>query len=210
MPRRRTTVIVTGLIGSGKSAVCALLRERGIPVYDSDARTKRLYDRSAALVERLEEALERPLRGENGRLDRRALASAIFSSGKARGKVEEVVYPLVLEDFKRWRARQKGAPFVVLESAVILEKPLFDGLADAAVLVTAPEKVRLERVLRRDNAHEEAVRARMAAQKIPMEKVSVTLPNGGTPGALKAAVEKVFFHKNSYICKLLETVNDEN
>ena len=62
MARRRTTVIVTGLIGSGKSAVCALLRERGIPVYDSDARTKRLYSRSIGLVENLEKALGRPLR----------------------------------------------------------------------------------------------------------------------------------------------------
>ena len=129
---RRTTVIVTGLIGSGKSAVCALLRERGIPVYDSDARTKRLYECSIGLVERLEEALGQPLRGEDGRLDRKALARVIFSGDSARETVEGIVYPLVLRDFRRWRARQKNAPLVVLESAVILEKPLFDGLADAA------------------------------------------------------------------------------
>lgn len=202
--RRRVTIIVTGLIGSGKSAVCALLKERGIPVYDSDARTKRLYDRSALLVQRLEEVLERPLRGADGRLDRRTLASAIFSSESAREKVEAIVYPLVLKDFRRWRARQKGAPFVVLESAVILEKPLFDGLARAAVLVTAPEEMRLSRVMQRDGASEEKVRARMAAQRIPMEKVSVTLPNDGSPEALKAAVEQVFFGKNSYICKILD------
>lgn len=204
MARRRTTVIVTGLIGSGKSAVCALLRERGIPVYDSDARTKRLYSRSIGLVENLEKALGRPLRDIEGKLDRRALAQAIFSSDDARAVVEGIVYPLVLKDFKRWRARQKGAPFVVLESAVILEKPLFDGLAQAAVLVTAPEDVRLQRVMRRDHAPEDAVRARMAAQKIPREKVSVTLSNDSTPEKLKETVEQVFFGKNSYLCKMLE------
>lgn len=204
MARRRTTVIVTGLIGSGKSAVCALLRERGIPVYDSDARTKRLYSRSIGLVENLEKTLGRPLRDIEGKLDRRALAQVIFSSDDARAVVEGIVYPLVLKDFKRWRARQKGAPFVVLESAVILEKPLFDGLAQAAVLVTAPEDVRLQRVMRRDHAPEDAVRARMAAQNIPREKVSVTLSNDGTPEELKAAVEQVFFGKNSYLCRMLE------
>ena len=204
MARRRTTVIVTGLIGSGKSAVCALLRERGIPVYDSDARTKRLYSRSIGLVENLEKALGRPLRDIEGKLDRRALAQVIFSSDDARAVVEGIVYPLVLKDFKRWRARQKGAPFVVLESAVILEKPLFDGLAQAAVLVTAPEDVRLQRVMRRDHAPEDAVRARMAAQKIPREKVSVTLSNDSTPEKLKETVEQVFFGKNSYLCKMLE------
>ena len=201
---RRKTVIVTGLIGSGKSAVCALLRERGIPVYDSDARTKGLYDRRPALVGRLEEALGLPLRGTDGRLDRKALAARIFSDAAARKKLEAIVYPEVLADFKRWRARQKGAPFVVLESAVILSKPVFDGLADAVVLVSAPEEVRLWRVMQRDSLPAEAVRARMAAQVVPMEKVTATLFNEGTPQALQKAVEQVFFAENSYICKILQ------
>ena len=201
---RRKTVIVTGLIGSGKSAVCALLRERGIPVYDSDARTKGLYDRRPALVGRLEEALGLPLRGTDGRLDRKALAARIFSDDAAREKLEAIVYPEVLADFKRWKARQKGAPFVVLESAVILSKPIFDGLADAVVLVSAPEEVRLRRVMRRDSLPAEAVRARMAVQVVPMEKVTATLSNEGTPQALQKAVEQVFFAENSYICKILQ------
>ena len=199
----RKTVIVTGLIGSGKSAVCALLRERGIPVYDADARTKRLYDSKPGLVACLEETLGVSLRGADGSLDRRALAGVIFSSARAREQVEAIVYPLVLQDFKRWRSRQKGAPFVALESAVILSKPLFDGLAQAAVLVTAPEEVRLQRVLARDGSSPEAVRARMAAQEIPQEKVSAILENNGSPEALAREVNRVFFHKNSYICKLL-------
>ena len=201
---RRKTVIVTGLIGSGKSAVCALLRERGIPVYDSDARTKGLYDRRPALVDRLEEALGLPLRGADGRLDRKALAARIFSDAAARETLEAIVYPEVLADFKRWKARQKGAPFVVLESAVILTKPVFDGLADAVVLVSAPEEVRLQRVMQRDSLPATAVRARMAAQVVPMEKVTATLFNEGTSQALRKAVEQVFFAENSYICKILQ------
>ena len=197
----RKTVIVTGLIGSGKSAVCALLRERGIPVYNADARTKRLYDTRPGLVASLEEALGVPLRGADGSLDRRKLAEVIFSSAQAREQVEAIVYPLVLQDFKRWRSRQKGAAFVVLESAVILSKPLFDGLAQAVVLVTAPEDVRLQ--MARDGLSAQAVRARMAAQEIPQEKVSALLVNNGSPEDLAQAVDLVFFRKNSYICKLL-------
>ena len=56
------TIILTGLIGSGKSAVSALLGERGIPVYDSDARTKALYDENPTLVPALEKMLGIPLR----------------------------------------------------------------------------------------------------------------------------------------------------
>lgn len=197
------TVIVTGLIGSGKSAVCALLEQRGIPVYNADERTKRLYDRRPSLVGRLEKALGSALRRADGSLDRQALASAIFSDDSARETLEGIVYPLVLQDFKRWRSRQEEAPFVVLESAVILSKPQFDGLADAAVLVTAPEEVRLRRVMARDGLPEEAVRARMSAQQVPMDKVDVTLSNAGDIQDLSRAVEQVFFDNNSYICKII-------
>lgn len=200
---KRKTVIVTGLIGSGKSAVCALLRERGIPVYDSDSRTKRLYDRRPALVDAMEKAVGTPLRGKDGALDRKRLAGIIFSDSSAREKVEAVVYPAVLADFKRWKSRQKGAPFVVLESAVALSKPIFDTLAQAVVLVDAPPEVRLARVMRRDSLDAEAVMRRMAAQRIPMYRVDVILSNDGDVQALSAAVSRVFFEENSYLCKIL-------
>ena len=197
------TVIVTGLIGSGKSAVCALLARRGIPVYYADDRVKVLYDRRPSLVTRLEETLGLPLRGPEGTLDRKALAAVIFSDDAARERLETIVYPVLLQDFRRWRTHQKGVPFVVLESAVILSKPLFDGLADAVVLVTASREIRLQRVMDRDNLPEEAVTARMNAQSIPMEKVDVTLCNEGSAESLEQAVEEVFFDNNSYICKII-------
>lgn len=198
------TVILTGLIGSGKSAVSALLRKRGIPVYDSDSRTKQLYARRPSLVRRLEEALGVPIRTEEGKLDRTRLAGVIFSDDSARETVESIVYPAVLQDFIRWREKQGGVPFVVLESAVILSKPVFDGVGDAVVLVTASEELRLRRVMARDGADEARVRSRMAAQEIPMDRVQVVLENNGSPASLSEAVERVFFDKNAYICKFLK------
>lgn len=199
------TVIVTGGIGSGKSAVCAFLQERGIPVYDSDERTKGLYDRQPALIRQLEQALARPLRTPDGRLDRPRLAQLIFSSPQARETLESIVYPFVLKDFKRWRSRFRKPPFVVLESAVILSKPLFDGLADAVVLVEAPQEVRIRRILQRDGVSRESALARMAAQpEISPEKADAVLQNAGSQQELRAAAEALFFQKNAYICKLLK------
>ena len=197
------TVIVTGGIGSGKSAVCALLRKRGIPVYDSDSRVKELYASRRSLLPRLEKALGSPLRQADGTLDKARLAALIFSDEAARETLESIVYPILLKDFQRWRSRQK-APFVVLESAIILSKPVFDGLAGAVVLVDAPEDIRIQRVMQRDGLSREAVVRRLSAQTLPLEKVDVVLPNGGSSEELSAAVDHVFFEKNSYICKLLE------
>lgn len=197
------TVIVTGGIGSGKSAVCALLRKRGIPVYDSDSRVKELYKSRRSLVPRLEKALGCPLRQDDGTLDKARLSALIFSDEGARETLESIVYPILLKDFQRWRSRQK-APFVVLESAIILSKPIFDGLADAVVLVDAPRELRIRRVMERDGVSREQVQRRLEAQDLPLEKVNVTLPNSGSAEELSQAVDRVFFDKNLYLYKLLE------
>jgi len=196
------TILVTGPIGSGKSAVCRLLQERGVPVYDCDAKTKSLYARRKDLIPRLETALGTALCGPDGALDKARLAALIFGDAQARETLEGIVHPELLRDFRRWRSRRKGAPFVVLESAILLSKPLFRGLPDAVVLVDAPEELRLRRAMERDGASEEAVRRRMAAQPVQRELAQAVIDNSGTPEELAAAVERVFFDKNSYICKL--------
>ena len=186
------TVFVTGLIGSGKSAVCALLEQKGIPVYDSDSRTKGLYSSVPGLKERIERELGVPFYG---------LAKLIFNSPEAREKLEAIVYPLVRKDFEAWRDAQADAPYVVLESAVIMSKPVFAGLADAVVAVTASDEIRLSRIIRRGATLEDA-RARMAAQSLDLSKADVIIENNGTKEQLESCVNDVFFGKNSYICKL--------
>ncbi|MBQ4388564.1 MAG: dephospho-CoA kinase [Bacteroidales bacterium] len=199
------TVIVTGGIGSGKSAVCALLKKRGVPVYDCDAKAKELYGRRPSLVSRLEKALGAPLRGGDGKLDKARLAALIFSDPRARETVEGMVYPILLQDIRRWQKRQSAA-WGALESAVILSKPVFDGVADGVVLVEAPQELRIARVMQRDGLGREAVIGRIRSQEIPREKADVLLANDGTPQALSEAVERVFFDNNSYISKLISAV----
>lgn len=195
------TVIVTGGIGSGKTAVCDILLEKGVPVYDSDVRTKSLYNTVPGLVSRLERELGASFTTPEGTLDRKALASLVFSNPAALEKLEAIVYPLVREDFEAWRMEQSGAPLVVLESAVILSKPVFDGVADAVVAVTAPEDKRIARLMRRGLSEEDA-RRRMAAQDPDISKAGAIIDNSGSREDLIREVERVFFAKNGYICKL--------
>ncbi len=201
------TVFLTGAIGSGKSSVAALLSRRGIPVYDSDERTKSLYKRRPGLVRAVEKSLGVSLRGEDGELDKKRLAGIVFSDPSALEKLEAIVHPAVLEDFRRWRIRQEGkAPFVVMESAIVLSKPVFSAEADAVVWVEAPEDIRLKRVMERSGLSEVQVRERMSSQESELSwKADVIIINDSSPEALSARVDEVFFDKNSYICKLLNT-----
>ena len=195
------TVILTGGMGSGKSAVAAVLKARGVPVYDSDSRTKSLYDRDPALVGRLEEALGAGLRNAEGRLDRAKLASLIFSDPQRKAAVEAIVHPAVLEDFRRWKRWQRPkewtygpVPFVVLESAIILSCPVFDGVGDRTVLVDAPEAVRLARSVARDGSDPESVLRRIRGQRFDLSRVDAVLRNDGPLQALSAETDRVFLN----------------
>lgn len=187
------TVIVTGGIGSGKSAVCNHLAGKGIPVYDSDSRTKALYDEDPALLDTLEAAWGLSLRKGDGCLDRARLAELIFSDKERREYLESVVYPALRADFERWREGFPEAPYVVFESAVVLSKPAFKGLADKVVLVEAPRRIRLQRVLGRDGGMTASVRARMAAQRLPSRrKADAVIVNDGSLETLFSKADAVF------------------
>lgn len=194
------TVFITGGIGSGKSEVCRYLSWQGVPVYDSDAETKALYERDPALLPRLEEALGQPLRAGDGRLDRRKLASLIFGNAGALATLESIVHPAVLADFLRWKLAQDDTPhygrvpFVVMESAIVCDKALFRGVADRIILVEAPLELRIARAAARDGASPDAIRTRIAAQAsgnqvLPIDAI---IPNNGSLEELHAATDRVF------------------
>ena len=161
-------VAITGNIGCGKSYVCSLFRSLGIPVFDSDAEAKRLYDRPEiheAMVKRFgEEAYL-----ADGTLNRRWLANRLFSDSCALGFVEATLYPALNAWFAEW-ADQQTAPYVLYESALVFEKHL-EGLFDAVIVVSASESTRIRRVMIRDHCTEEQVRSRMALQWPQSEKV---------------------------------------
>lgn len=158
-------LVITGGIGSGKSEVCRILAQKGLTVqYNADAKVKELYDTVPGLLKSIEDRLGYSLRDEAGKFVPRCLAQRIFVDRQALETVESLIFPALMEDFLAF-AGNSGSPFVVFESATILEKPQFDGFGDKVILVDAPVSMRMERAYRRDGADREAVKARMANQK---------------------------------------------
>ena len=155
-------IAVTGNIGSGKSWVCELWKQRfGIPVYGSDQAAKQMYFQPAVreqLVQRFGEGIYL----SESELDRKRIADLIFSDDTAQRDLEGILYPAVFVDFAAWASRQ-NAPYVLFESALIFEKRL-ESRFDSVVMVSASEAVRLRRAMLRDRCDEATVRARMAKQ----------------------------------------------
>ncbi len=204
------TVAVTGGIGSGKSAVCAVLAGRGIPVYDSDSAAKGLYSKDDSLLDEVEEAFGCGLRLPDGGFDRVKLASIVFSSPEKLRILEGIVHPAVLSDFKRWNAMQSARfevqedsdiffgkePFCVMESAIILDKPEFLSVVSKVVMVDSTLSLRLERACLRDGATPEKIIQRIATQRFDLSKVDAFIRNNGTLAQLKTETEKVFGRLN--------------
>lgn len=156
-------ILCTGGIGSGKSCVVQAFRTLGVPSYDCDRSAKELYDRDPQLLSEVVALAGPEVLDAEGRLDRAALSARIFADTRIRAGLEALVHPAVIRDFTRWKDAQEG-PLVVIESAILLEKPQYASLYDCVVTVVAPEEVRIARVVARDGVTEDQVRRRMAAQ----------------------------------------------
>lgn len=152
---------VTGGIGSGKSTVCRLFAARGAALYDSDSEAKRLMNDDPDLRARIVGTFGAECYTETG-LNRAVLAQKVFGHPEQLQRLNAIVHPAVIADFRAWAGRQTG-DYVVLESAILFSSGL-DREVDRTVAVLAPESLRIERTCRRDGADEAAVRSRMAAQ----------------------------------------------
>ena len=158
---------VTGGIGSGKSVVSRLLRLMDVPVYDCDSEAKRLMYESPVIREALIGAVGSDVYDTAGRLDRAYLASYMFGNAERVAMVNRIVHPVVRADFKEW-AQRTGRAIVAVESAILFEAGM-EADVDAVWVVSAPEDVRLQRAVRRDDSNEEAVRNRMRSQLNELE-----------------------------------------
>ena len=145
---------IAGGIGSGKSYVAARLAARGITVYDCDAAAKRLIRTSPELRRQLTELI--------GSLDKAAISRFLLASEENQRAINAIVHPAVFADFE-----QSGLQW--LESGIMYESGA-NRYVDRVVVVTAPEEVRIGRVMRRDGISREQALQWMARQW-PQDKV---------------------------------------
>lgn len=135
-------IAITGGIGSGKSFVCQILKRRGVSVYDCDSAAKRLMRTSPTLRQRLTETIGPDTYTTDGQLNKAAVAQFLLASKANAQQIDGIVHPAVAADFEASGSRW-------MECAILYESG-FDRLVDKVVAVTAPQEVRLQRIMQRD------------------------------------------------------------
>ena len=137
---------LTGSIGMGKSAVAAMFRGLGVPVFDADAAVHQLQGPGGACLAPIELAFP----GSTGPagVDRQKLGAAVFGNPEALQRLEAIVHPEVAELRRTFLADNTTAPLIVFDIPLLYEKSGQHGL-DAVVVVSAPSAMQRERVLAR-------------------------------------------------------------
>lgn len=160
---------ITGNIGSGKSYVCKMFEKLGIPVFYSDDETKKLY-LIPSVKELIVNRFGKEVYFEDGTLNRKLLSYHLFKNEEAMKFIESVLYPALNQHFDEW-CEQQTSPYVLYESAILFEKN-YGKYFDKIIFVSAPEDIRLQRVMKRDDCTEENVRSRMRLQMSEETKIS--------------------------------------
>lgn len=160
---------ITGNIGSGKSYVCKIFESLGIPVFYSDDETKKLY-LIPSVKEQIINRFGNEVYFEDGTLNKKLLSYHLFKNEEAMQFIESVLYPALNQRFDEW-CKQQTTPYVLYESAILFEKN-YGKYFDKIIFVSAPEGIRLQRVMLRDDCSEENVRSRMRLQLSEDLKVS--------------------------------------
>ena len=145
---------LAGGIGSGKSYVARLLARHGISVYDCDNAAKRLM-RSEEIQQQLEQLI-------GCKPDKQALTRFLLASDDNAKAINAIVHPAVFRDFEE-------SGFLWLESGIMFESGA-NHYVDRVVVVTAPEEIRIQRIMQRDNISREQAHEWMQRQW-PQERV---------------------------------------
>jgi dephospho-CoA kinase len=162
---------ITGCIGSGKSLVTKIFAQLGVPVYDADSRAKYLMNHSEELRSQLIELLGEQAYTEDGHLNRSFVAGAVFENTILLNKLNGLIHPAVFHDFDKWITEHAQATYIIKEAALMFETDSYKQL-DQIITVTAPQKLRIERVVKRDRVSESDVLKRMNNQLSQEEKLS--------------------------------------
>lgn len=162
---------ITGGIASGKSFVASMFEALGIPVYYADREAKRLIATETDMIRDIRKLLGEKAYSEDGRYNTKYVAAIVFNDREKLMALNSIVHPRVKADYMSWHECQE-APYTLHESALIYEGG-FSPLMDKIIVVTAPEDVRISRLMSRDHITEEQAIRKISSQMPEQEKVDM-------------------------------------
>ena len=162
---------LTGSIGSGKSLVAKIFSSLGIKVYEADTEAKKfLLD--DMVKQKIASSISNDVFNTEGVIINRRLAEIVFNNPEALAILNGIIHPMVRNDFLEWLQRNHREVYILHEAAILYESGFYKDF-DKVITVSAPEKLRLKRVMDRDDVGREQVLDRITNQWSDQKKVEL-------------------------------------
>lgn len=180
---------LTGSIGTGKSTVSKLLRERGIAVIDADLLAREIVKKGQECLNDLKNVFGNQILTLDGELDRKKLGQIVFSDDGKLELLNSITHPHIRRRMKDQmnELESKNNKFIVLDIPLLFEAQMED-LVDIVLVVFAKEEIQIKRIMERDNCTQEEAMRIIKAQISQQDKISksdYTIDNSGTIEELK-------------------------
>lgn len=191
-----TIIGITGPTGAGKTTALDALSKLGAEIIDCDAVYHELLDKSQPLLDELRSRYGDGIFTPEGRLERKALGAIVFDDPAALSDLNGITHRYVGEEVERrlTRARAEGRPAAAVDAIALLESGIGRN-CHYTVAVTAPDEVRIARIMARDNIGEDYARARVSAQRGAQyyrDNCDYTLYNDGERSAFQKKARILF------------------
>lgn len=180
---------LTGGIGSGKSTVGDILTDLGAYVVDADQLAREVVAPGQPALNEIVDRWGSSVLQSDGSLNRTALASIVFADSTERAALEAMTHPRIVAESDRLLAASDAT--IGVHMAALLFEAGATARLQAIWLVTAPEPVRVARVMARDNVPEALVRARIAHQWPDDRKAALAQVVIDTDSTLEALRDRV-------------------
>ena len=157
---------ITGGIGSGKSTVCALLAQKGVPVIDADAISRACTAPGGAALPAIAQAFGDSVFEAPGVLNRDAMRVLVFDQPYARAQLQALLHPMIAAEIERQAAQAAASspPCIAFDIPLLVESQRWRPLLDKVLVVDCQARTQIDRVTQRSGLTAQSVQKIMAAQ----------------------------------------------
>jgi dephospho-CoA kinase len=161
---------ITGGIGSGKTTVCRIFELLGVPIYYADEASKKLLVTDPEIKREIVAVFGEEVLDAQQTISRKKVAARVFGNESELKKLNAIMHPAVALHFESWLKGYVSQPYIVKEAAIMFESGAYKQM-DKIITVSAPEELRIARVLNRDVVTREEVQRRLHAQLSEEERI---------------------------------------
>lgn len=161
---------LTGGIGSGKTTVAKIFEAIKIPIFYADIISKHIINEDKFVIAQIKQNF-----GDiynNNQIDKQRFAKIIFNNPEKLKLVNSIIHPAVRKNYNEWTNKHSTTAYTIMEAAILFESGTYK-ILDKTITVFAPEKLRINRVCKRDNTTEEKVIERIKNQMADKKKIKL-------------------------------------